>query len=893
MHQRCIEAVQNHLSQLQGKKVELTPAQIKRYGDEFQERFQDMRTRRPEEWAKMTPAERINAAAKDLVNAKGRESRRKQLQAISEEAALVSSTKDVLTNAQNYKGAGRHAQGFHDFVEGVKNKVMAAEESGSAKFALLLNEALKYEKSVGRGKGDSNLWLMFGSRESDSLYGEMVKAINGESFDNPTAGKMAEVWSGEKEDGRQFMNRNGGNIGKLEHFMEAMHNPEIMKKMGIDAWVNFYMKFGNWKLMRHPSGEDWGFTTAATNGEKVSGNYSTMAEVEKRNFLKEAWVTLTTDGENKNILEEIGNSGVFKAKDDGTSHGSSQGYNITKSPGHRTLFLRDAAAMIEYNRLFSDQSLGTVFHNSLALTGRNRALISQLGPNPVRTITSLLETVKVQDLNEAKAKGFKGKYALGDDGWVKGAYRGTGIDAMGLLDRSPMDAVNTLFSPTYKSNKLDKIMAGYTSYKAATSLGFTAARAVWQDSWTVLNHAWHNGGLEGVMQASRIFNDIRKMTHDPEQLHDLNIFGVAMGTALRDVREAGVRMRVQDKLMGANVLSRGAQATMKYTGLNRWTDIVRNGGQMIHSMSLAKNLSRSWDELAPGYVSMYSRAGINRENWGILQQLRTEDYANKVKAVDVTSLRSIADFQALPENAQNNIENALNGFIRSGGDITTSEYNFQASMMTGALGQSGTAKSLLLFKNAGMVGLVNTARRMEHMSGGGRFVHTLAQIVGSYIFGYMALATTRLMTGREVPNPLDPMNAVESVFIGGGLTIFADSLRTIATPDNTSSSGSVPILSDISNMIGIGTSLATGDTEKAGYKAVRMARQQIPFLNFWYTKMLADRIGLDHAAEAFNPGYTNRLEKQANKGGSQYWWHPGELTPNGEELFRVGERQQN
>ena len=78
----------------------------------------------------------------------------------------------------------------------------------------------------------------------------------------------------------------------------------------------------------------------------------------------------------------------------------------------------------------------------------------------------------------------------------------------------------------------------------------------------------------------------------------------------------------------------------------------------------------------------------------------------------------------------------------------------------------------------------------------------------------------------------------------------------------------------------IDEAIAGKDTH-IGAEALKFAKSHLPYVNLWYTKAALDHLLLHGIQETLSPGYLQRVQSKAKKDwGQEYWWKPGEATPD-------------
>lgn len=826
MKPQCIQAVEAHLSAIHGKTVKLTDAAVARIDTRMHEGAKVLARRDRATWQSMTPEERTIAIGKWV-------GEQEQIQADSvarsklrQLGAIADAAKRLNNMAAAQKDKpGKWGRALIDVLEGVDNTLRGAEQIAVRGFGDLLDKA-----HVG------GFALDFGNKRSDAFFGDVVREIYGRPTGNAEARKFADQWSDTMEGYRQARNRAGGTVGKLENYAPQSHDPTVMQREGKQSWVTFMMR----NLDRRQYSDDAGNMLSEADLEKV---VSTMYE------------SIVTDGVNKIQLDAQG-----LAKDSSAGFGSS---NVARmlNASHREIHLRDADAVIAYNQQFSDRALGATFFSHLTGAARDVALVNELGPNPGMTFATLRDSALKRDSQMPGAR-------FENDGTLIGGKRGAfGPDAyFRQMSRNNMDFTT-----------IDRISSGLTAYQAATKLTSTALRAPFQDTPGILLNMADVGQMQNI-------GTILRTAFSPKEAAR---FGIGAEVAVQAAREGSERIMAQGRFNVGNAMSRYAQATMKYTLLDAWTNAARRAGQTSHALALGEWSKKSWSQLADSDRALLANAGITEADWQhIMAVPRQSLRGNDIHDIsDVTAVKGVSPDEAL------RLQSRMMGFIRMGGDIVTSEHNLTAQTLMSAGGRTNAlTKQVMLFKNAGAIQTAHMLDRLSRKSGSTKVGYVAATAALSAGFGYMALVAQALTNGQNPPPANDWRTVGKALAVAGGFAMVQDlitSMYDAVSGDNSGhSSSAVPIFGDIATLGKIGFTAATGDASKAGYMAIRFARQQIAPLNYWYTKAAVDHLFFNDAAEALNPGYQKRLRKYADQKGQQYFWDP---SGNGGAPFGIGE----
>lgn len=135
-------------------------------------------------------------------------------------------------------------------------------------------------------------------------------------------------------------------------------------------------------------------------------------------------------------------------------------------------------------------------------------------------------------------------------------------------------------------DRWDRYSSALTAYQAATKLTMTGLRSIFQDT----PHVAEYGGCWSVAQ------------HRHGVAFRISPQG---GGAVRDwcggrgqgSKRGAERIMAQGRFNLPNALSRYAQATMKYTLLDAWTNAARRAGQTSHALALGEWSRTPWAKL--------------------------------------------------------------------------------------------------------------------------------------------------------------------------------------------------------------------------------------------------------------------------------------------------------
>jgi len=157
------------------------------------------------------------------------------------------------------------------------------------------------------------------------------------------------------------------------------------------------------------------------------------------------------------------------------------------------------------------------------------------------------------------------------------------------------------------------------------------------------------------------------------------------------------------------------------------------------------------------------------------------------------------------------------------------------------------------------------------------------------IAGAMLIQTQEILAGKD-PRPMWDWKFMAAAFLkGGSLGLYGDFLFS---QSGTTRHGSGPLEAAAGPVIGSFADLVSlaakapglinaGKDPQVAAKALNIAKGYIPGQNLWYTKAATDHLIFQAAQEALNPGYLSSMRSRNRaEFGNDFWWAPGEATPD-------------
>jgi hypothetical protein len=340
-----------------------------------------------------------------------------------------------------------------------------------------------------------------------------------------------------------------------------------------------------------------------------------------------------------------------------------------------------------------------------------------------------------------------------------------------------------------------------------------------------------------------------------------------------------------------------ANATMRLSLMNFWTDSLRRAFQLTHMAGVARMADTAWDALTPYDRWRLESHGIGAADWGVIQAAPRDDFQGQPmvtpEGIYSTGHPDAAGIVArylgmLSDESETAIINP---------DLTTRAWT------TGGATQAGTARgelarAVMQFKSFPIAMMSRHWGRMlstpQGLEGAPRLANRLAY-AGAMLVSLTALGAVAFQT-KEIVKGKDPVDMTTGKFWtralaqGGGLGFMGDMLLTDTTQDRGQldtlgrallgpSFGSLADVYELTK--GNVDELLAGKDTHAGAEAFRFGRSHLPLVNLWYAKAALDHAGLHALQENLSPGYLNRMRTRARKDWDQdFWWAPGTGMPD-------------
>lgn len=575
----------------------------------------------------------------------------------------------------------------------------------------------------------------------------------------------------------------------------------------------------------------------------VKENGALMADHEVIDLLKGAYDTLSTGGLN--------------SMEPGQFQGSMA--RARKNSQHREIHFKDADSYMAY---MSDYGQGTVYDAMLshvrALSG-DIGLVERMGPNPDASFHLMNDT------------------AIIADGGVKH------YGPFNLVTNDNLWKSISGFTNTTENRVLAAWGTGAREWTVAAKLQGTLVSAVTDVPTLLLTARYHNLPFWGTL------GTVLKSFGSDAADH-ANRLGLATDSVIGDLN------RWAEGNIGQRWTSKLANATMKVSLLDAWTNGLKRGFSTMLMGGLGKMSRGDWADLNPVDRSRLELKGITETDFRIWQKAVPESH-NGTLMLTPESIRAI---EGIDNGLKNSAVSKLLGYLADEADyaVLSPDALTRAALTQGT--QKGTIngeflRTLTMFKS---FPLAMVSRHMARISeigaqegGASAFRYGVALMAGLTVFGALSLQLKDILTGKDPRDILTAKFWGAAFAQGGGMGIYGDVLYTgvggnarNGAPNWIGFAGG-PVFATLMQA----ADLTLGNLGQAGRgertniadETVRFGVNNLPFLRLWYARAAIDHLFLHEAQEYLSPGYLSRMQATARKDwGQEYWARPGANLPD-------------
>lgn len=828
----------------------LTDAQVKAIDDRISATMRRLARDDPGAWAGLSRDQRMQQAAeaamRDIQAEAARKVRNAELQVLK-----TIEVENRIGAQQQRMGWGR-TKTLVDDMELTDKTTQAVRNEYTGRLMATLEAAASRD---GTGLGRRALMFLF-----DAQNPQMTRDLALEVFaqgkggtGNALAAKGAQAWLQTIEAMRQRFNAAGGDVGALDYgYLPQPHDIERMRMAGAADWIKGQQSAAGAGLtalrasVQAPPPDVAAARWAADllprldRSRYLREDGSRMADAEVLDMLRRAWQTITSDGVNKT------EPGQFRG----------EGARANRGSQSREIHFKDGEAYLDY---LADYGAGSMYDAMVGHVGRlakDITLVERYGPNPSAQMRLQMDLAARADNGEKRVFGMRPESYWAVLSGTAGSPNSPRLAQIGQHVRN----VQTF----------GKLQGAVLS--SITDLG----------TYFVTTGFNKLPYLQGLANIGRAFGGDTK--------EFLNMHGLVAESMASDLnRWSGEHIR-------NNWSGRVANATMRLSLMNAWTDTLRHGFALTMMRGLTKNTRRAWSDLEAFDRYLYERKGITEADWEVLQQAQPVVF----RGMEMLTPEAIHATGA-PDAAQ--VATKFLMHITDESQMGVLNPDLAARVMgTGGGTQAGTvrgeaARAMMQFKSFPIAMISRHFRRMLETPQGlegapvlaNRLAYSGAMLVSLTALGAIAFQTKQIVAGKD---PVDMTTAKfwgRAAAQGGALGFYGDLLLADSTEDRSTNDPIFRLLGPTADSVAQIAELTKGNFDEwkagkdthAGAEALRFARGHLPLVSLWYAKAAIDHAGLHAIQENLSPGYLARMRAKAQKDwGQGYWWEPGDGLPD-------------
>lgn len=700
----------------------------------------------------------------------------------------------------------------------------------------LFNDTLE---TVGKGA--------FGRQKGKAHLPNIVREVAGEATGDASAKAVADAWLKIADLAVDMFNAAGGTMGKLSRYMPQSMNTVRMAKAGREAWVKMHLDELDWNKTRWPDGK-------------------MIPPKDRAAVLAKVYDTLVSDGASKI------DATAFRGR------GRAVGNMIDN---HRFMHYKDANGWLKAHEAYGDGNPFEVMVRHIEDMSHKIAMVETFGPNPEMTAMNLQAIVRKE------AAKYGGEALAHAEAVLKNKFE-------------PMFETATRQNPMDPHSTFGALVTGTSNILTSAQLGSAVFLAVPGDFMqTVATRALNNMGLfNGVSTylKSLIADPLKSLATGKDfQRVIANQSGFVMDQVVMATYSASRWTGVAT--VGPAASRHLSEMTMRLSLMSGHTRAARWSVQSEFMGLLHRSRDVEFDKLP--FNRVMQRYGITADEWDVLR-----------KSVQAWEPRKGVQFMRPIDVLKTDVPNRDALFRKFQGMIyDESKTMVPESTIEGGVALKSTTRpdtlagallySFSMYKNF-PISFMMIYGRLGVMSPSvkGRVAFYAGFGAGMTLVGALGTQLREISRGRD-PLPMNTPEFLGKAFLSGGaLSIWGDFLFTGVNayglgPQDVAAGPLVQFLGDTTDLVLGDTfefantlgSLSDGEFEgKFPAKAVEFARRYTPGTSIWWARLMLERNVFDRLQEIADPKayskWKRRETNQKRERGNEYWWGPGEETPD-------------
>lgn len=684
----------------------------------------------------------------------------------------------------------------------------------------------------------------------------LVKEIFGKPSGDIEIAGLAKSVQDTLEQLRLHYNRYGGDIKKLANYgIPQSHSHYKVIQEGQEAWVKYTLPMTDRSKYRHEDG-------------------SLMSEAEVANVLKAVYQTIASEGHNKASVQ----AHAVQSETD-----LPVGFNMQAlHQHHREVHFKSADDWVQYQQDFGEVNFHDLLSNHVRRMSTEIGLMQAFGSNPEKTVKQLGYDLLNQMMQDPK--------------YVKEHRK---IQKQAALISKHYDELAGQALPI--DSNLAQVGGMLRSWTVATKMGSAFITAFSDQATMKLASEMHG------MAYSKVFGKHLKQFANKEDRD----FAISIGLGVRELTNALVRFGDDDiasastKLAQANTNTRKiANAVIRSSGLNHITASAKRafGVSLMHHVSNL-NTKKQWWELGDKDKKMLEGGGIKEDDWTLLKQiLRTEAPTGEKLVTNKDIFQASDDLfldtfqfdrtgytaQELADHAfrlKEQLANKYMNHIYTETNAAVLEVGARETTIMGLGRERGTmtnelTRFMMQFKQFPLAMITRQwTRAMAQGTPQEKFVYLAKLFAYTTFMGSIIAQIQNLTQGKDLDDPTTLDFYMKAIVKGGSASFLADAISATTDPtergvkDFLLPAAFKDVMSVGTMVSGAGKQFLDERDSSYGAEAINIVKNNIPFQNVWYSRLIFDRLVIAELQELFDEGYRERKQdRQANNYNTSYWW---------------------
>lgn len=684
----------------------------------------------------------------------------------------------------------------------------------------------------------------------------LVKEIFGKPSGDAEIAGLAKSVQDTLEQLRLHYNRYGGDIKKLANYgIPQSHSHYKVIHAGQDAWIKYTLPMTDRSKYRHENG-------------------SLMSEAEVADILKAVYQTIASEGHNKASVQ----AHAVQSETDLPVGFNMQGLH----QHHREVHFKDADAWVKYQEDFGEVNFHDLLTNHIRRMSTEIGMMQTFGSNPEKLVKQLGHDLLNNMMQDPKH--------------VKEHRK---IQKQAKLINKHYDELAGQALPI--DSNLAQVGGMLRSWTVATKMGSAFITAFSDQATMKLASEMHG------MAYSKVFGKhLNQFTNKEDR-----DFAISIGLGVREMTNALVRFGDDDlasastKLAKANTNTRKiANAVIRASGLNHITASAKRAfgvSLMYHVSNL--NSAKKWAELGPKDKKMLEGGGITEHEWNALQLVTRTEAPTGEKLITNQDIFKMADdvildyykfdktgytAQEVSDHAFRLKEQLANKYMNNIYTETNAavlEVGARETTFMGLGRERGTVSNELTrffwqFKQFPLAMVTRQwTRAMAQGTPQEKFVYLAKLFAYTTVMGALVAQIQNLTQGKDLEDPTTLDFYMKSIVKGGSASFLADAISATSDPTERSVKDFIipaafkDVMSVGTMLSGAGTAYLSERDSSYGAEAINVAKNNIPFQNVWYSRLVFDRLILAELQELFDEGYRERKQRrQESNYNMSYWW---------------------